>query len=494
MPAPATLWISSAVPAYLRQLIQLSTIPLVTNPGNATVRLDVSAGGDSSTTWVYALVAPFPTVIDAVTMDDIRRAWTGDVGGPFGGKPFRMDEATLAAFTSVWGAPAPRSVYVVPADRLLDLTWTERPIWAIVPFEALEPRWKVLSVDGQSPIHKDFDPASYPLKISFSFQPAAFPLPTTNRDPSRFTVLAMTGVTALVRGTADRMEKNGILYPDVNIRDILRGADVTHISNEVSFDPNCPTPNVYSSSLRFCSNPRYISLLEDVGTKVVELTGNHLLDYGPTDLLNTLQMYDQRGWSYYGGGKDLVDAQKFITIDDHGNKLAFLGCNPAGPPSDWATATNPGSARCDYAAMESNITLLRSAGYLPIVTLQYNEYTTPIPTDYEQKDFRNLAAAGAVIVSGSQAHLPQAMEFYNGTFIHYGLGNLFFDQMSIPLPNGQRSTDSRNEFVDRCAFYSGKLISLELLSFRLEDYSQPRPMTPAEREQFLKYIFGSSGW
>ena len=88
-----------------------------------------------------------------------------------------------------------------------------RPSWALIPFEALEPRWKVLSVDGQSPVHNDFDLASYPLKVAFSLQPAVFNLPPTNRDPHKLTVLAMTGATALVRGTADRMVKNGVLYP-----------------------------------------------------------------------------------------------------------------------------------------------------------------------------------------------------------------------------------------------------------------------------------------
>ncbi len=99
------------------------------------------------------------------------------------------------------------------ADQLVDSAWADRPAWAIVPFEALEPRWKVLSVDGQSPVHNDFDPTAYPLKIAFSLQPAAFSLPPSNRDPDKLTVLAMTGTTALVRGTADRMEKNGVLYP-----------------------------------------------------------------------------------------------------------------------------------------------------------------------------------------------------------------------------------------------------------------------------------------
>ncbi len=445
-------------------------------------------------TWIYALVAPFPTLVDGVTMDDIRRAWTGGIAGPFNGKPFRTDPATLAAFTAIWGPPAPRAVYTAAADRLLDLTWTERPIWVIVPFESLEPRWKVLTIDGQSPIQKDFNPSTYPLKVSFSLQPAAFTLPSSNRDPSKLTVLVMTGTTALVRGTADRMETKGLLYPDQNIRDVLRSADLVHISNEVSFDPNCPTPDPFTLSLRFCSNPRYIALLEDIGTKIVELTGNHLLDYGPTDLLNTLAMYNQQGWYHYGGGKDLADAVNPVLLVDHGNKLAFLGCNPAGPATDWATETSPGSAPCDFLKMRALITTLRSQGYLPIVTMQYNEYYFEAPTLTEQSDFQNLAEAGAVIVSGSQAHVAQAMAFDNGTFIHYGLGNLFFDQMVVQMPNGQMTTDTRREFVDRHVFYDGKYISVELLTYMLEDFSQPRPMTPDERSQLLQEIFKAAGW
>jgi hypothetical protein len=492
-PPPAALWISPAVPATLRQVALSSGIPIASDQAAATLHLDATTGAGSAT-WIYALVSPFPTLIEGVSYDDIRHTWTGGTGGPFGGKPFRMDAATLAAFTAVWGPPAPRSVYVVPAERLIDLTWTERPIWSIVPFEALEPRWKVLTVDGQSPIHKDFDPAKYPLKVTFTVQPAAFQLPSTNRDPAKLTVLVMTGVTALVRGTADRMERKGILYPGQQIRDVLRAADLTHISNEVPFYAGCPTPNPYTSSLRFCSDPRYIALLEDIGTKIVELTGNHMQDYGSAALSTTLDMYTQRGWTYYGGGKDLADAQKYALVEDHGNKLAFLGCNPAGPPVDWATATSPGSAPCDYDQMRATIGLLRSAGYLPVVTLQYNEYYMTNPTSYERKDFRSLAEAGAIIVSGSQAHVPQIMEFDNGSFVHYGLGNLFFDQMSYLLPSGQRIPDTRYEFVDRHIIYDGKYLGVELLTYMLEDYAQPRPMTTTERNEFLTGIFTAAGW
>jgi len=493
------LWISPAVPYYLRQFALTAGLPLVATRDTATTLLDVlepqpSTPDPQAATWVYALVTPFPTITDGVSLADVQNAWAGAGTGPFAGRPLWMDEPTLAAFTAVWGAPAPGSVCVAPADELAASAWANRPAWAILPFEALEPRWKVLSVDGQSPIHNDFDANAYPLKVAFDLQPATFPLPSTNRDPSKLTVLAMTGVTALVRGTADRMETHGVLYPGEEVRDVLRAADITHISNEIPFYENCPTPDPWTDSLQFCSDPRYIALLEDVGTDVVELTGNHLLDYGPAPALTTIDMYDQLGWKYFGGGRDLQSSLQPALVEHNGNKLAFLGCNFAGPPSDWATDSRPGSTPCDFDTLTSEIASLREDGYLPIMTFQYNEYYQPEPTAYEEDDFRQMAEAGAVIVSGSQSHVPAAMEFDNGSFIHYGLGNLFFDQMSHLMPDGSLIYDTRNIFIDRHVFYDGRYLGTELLTYLLEDYSRPRLMTEQERAKFLQYIFAAAGW
>jgi hypothetical protein len=486
---PASLWISPAVPQALRQDALLSDVPILALPDTATAYLDILSPSPytyPTSLWIYALVTPFPTTTDEVSLADLQHSWAGTPSGPFAGRPLWMDAPTLAAFTELWGAPAAGVVQVQAASRLADSVWAARPAWAIVPFEALEPRWKVLSVDGQSPVHNDFDPAVYPLKITFSLEPGIFTLPPGNRDPGKLTVLAMTGTTALTRATADRMELHGVLYPGEEIRSVLRAADLTHVSNEVSFDPDCPTPNPWTASMQFCSNPRYIALLQDVGVDIVELTGNHLLDYGPADFLTTLDMYSRLGWSYYGGGRDLQAALKPALLENHGNKLAFVGCNFAGPPHDWATAVRPGSAPCDLDNLAAEIASLHDQGYLPIMTFQYSEYYQPNPTPEEEANFRRMADAGAVIVSGSQAHEPASMEFHNGVFIHYGLGNLFFDQMF--------SLETREDFVDRHVFYDGKYISSELLTYIIEDYARPRPMTASERTQFLQHIFSVAGW
>ncbi len=496
-PASPLLWVSPAIPDMLRQLALDSGLSLVETADAATARLETlppEPSNHPTSAWIYALVTPFPTTTDDVTLLDIQNSWAGAPSGPFAGRPLWMEESTLAAFTALWGEPASGSVQVAPAEQLVDSAWGDRPSWAVVPFEALEPRWKVLTVDGQSPVHNDFNPALYPLKITFSLEPAVFPIPPTNRDANKLTVLAMTGVTALVRATADQMEKKGLLYPGEAIRDMLRAADLTHVSNEISFAENCPTPDPWTDSLIFCSDPRYIALLEDVGVDIVELTGNHMLDYGPADMLMTLDMYDQRGWKYFGGGRDLQTSLQPALIDHNGNKLAFIGCNYAGPPSDWATDTRPGSTPCDFEVIKAEVTRLRSQGYLPIMTFQYNEYYQPEPTIEEEADFRQMAEAGAVIVSGSQAHVPAAMEFNEGAFIHYGLGNLFFDQMSHLMPDGSLIYDTRNVFVDRHIFYAGRYINTELLTYIIEDYARPRPMTDSERVKLLDTIFSAGGW
>jgi poly-gamma-glutamate synthesis protein (capsule biosynthesis protein) len=121
-----------------------------------------------------------------------------------------------------------------------------------------------------------------------------------------------------------------------------------------------------------------------------------------------------------------------------------------------------------------------------IFTFQYLETEEYAPTGQQRVDFRAMVDAGARIVSGSQAHQPQAIEFYKNGFIHYGLGNLFFDQMY--------SVAVRQQFADRHIIYRGRHISTELLTFMLEDYSQPRLMSATERRDLLKAVFKASGW
>jgi poly-gamma-glutamate synthesis protein (capsule biosynthesis protein) len=230
-----------------------------------------------------------------------------------------------------------------------------------------------------------------------------------------------------------------------------------------------------------------MALLEDVGTDIVELTGDHFQDWGEEAMFFTLELYRERGWPYYGGGADLEEGRRAVTLEHNGNRLAFIGCNGKGGGFAQAGPGRPGAVKCDVDWMHAEIARLRQEGYLPIVTFQHFEYYTYKAQPDQVRDFRGMAEAGAVIVSGSQAHQPQGMEFENGALIHYGLGNLFFDQYDV-------SPATRQAFIDRHIFYDGRYIGTELLTIMFVDYARPRPMTEDERDELLKATFNASGW
>jgi hypothetical protein len=496
----ASIW----VPPYLSETLGGALDdPLrglfVSDAEMASIRLEVGEGNLVSQ-WLYALVTPFPSTVQGVAGADLILRWQGGPVNlyPFGNQPLLMDQNTYDMFSAWWGLAAPAAnVQVMAKHELIDYAWTHQPALAILPFESLDPRWKVLAVDGLSPIRRDFELGNYPLKIPISLYSDApelvaliksnFEIPSSNLDPQRMTILAMTGVTALVRATAYEMEQQGMTYPAQDIRDWLRNTDITHISNEVPFAVDCPYPDPVQADVRFCSGDHTIQLLEDVGTDVVELTGDHFQDWGTDAMFHTLDLYRERGWRYYGGGADLAEGQKALLIENNTNQIAFIGCNAKGGPFAQASETEPGAAACDLDWMEQEISRLTQEGYLVIATFQHHEYYTYAAQPDQQRDFRQMAEAGASIVSGSQAHQPQGMEFLNGSFIHYGLGNLFFDQYGL-------CEACRQGLIDHHVFYDGRYISTELLPIQFVDYARSRPMTFEEANDFFQVLFLASGW
>ncbi len=451
--------------------------------------------------WIYALVAPFPTVVDGVTLAELRDVWDNRTVEGETPRNLYLSAQTLEAFSAVWDRPKGSNVRTANRLEIVDLAWADPGSLAIVPFEEIRPRWKVLQVDGLTPLDRQLDIEQYSLKVKFNWSPTTgvdtallFPppgLPATNREPEKITTLVMTGTTALARYTAAKMEEHGVDYPLGDIAGWLQSADITHISNEVSFYSDCPPALPARKEARFCSDPRYIELLVDAGADVIELTGNHTMDWGSEPFVYSLELYRERGFKVYGGGMTLAEARQPLLIEQGGTRLAFIGCNTSGPENVWATDRTPGAAKCDMDWLTEEIRRLSSEGFLSVVTFQHYEVDDYQPMNLTRQDFQKAAEAGAVIVSGSQAHFPQGFAFstdpdgIGDSYIHYGLGNLFFDQMF---------TGYRREFIDRHVFYDGRYLGVELLTAMLEDYARPRPMTAEERAQMLGDYFDASGW
>lgn len=394
-----------------------------------------------------------------------------------------LDETTAAALRQLGISLSPQTA-VVPDDALLNTLWRDRTRFTLLAFDRLSPRYRVLSLALDAS-----DTPAHPLDLLDSgaeIYPFAFRDGPPNFFPDRLTRLLLSGVTALTRNTRTALDRLGVPAAASGIQAYTARVDFFHTSNEVSFSPGCPQSDEPPLGA-FCSKQDHFELFDRLGLDIVELTGNHNNDYGFSAYLDTLAWYRERGIQTVGGGEDLNQAQQPLALEHHGNRIIMVACNWAGPYYALASATRPGAAPCDWNWFRAHLPALASDSDLLVVTVQHQEFEEYLPTPQQRQDFRGLADLGADVVIGTQAHKPQTMEFYTtarGTqaFLHYGLGNLFFDQ---PFWGNMRF------FMDQLFIYDGRLLGLDLFTGIIDDLARPRPMTADEQFNFLAFMFNA---
>ena len=505
---PVKLYLSNkAPPEWIDAINKFDNIALVDSEETATLRMVTGTDHEGMNTlaafeMVFAAAVPFFTIDDGIDADTLRSLWTGG-NGESKSDVILVTTESKSLLSGIWGEPGDQ-VIISEASEMLEVAEANPSSIAVIPFEQISPQWKILKIDGVSPLDKPFNQDKYPLIVTFrlvtEFEVTSEldglaarlreQIPASNRDESKMTVLVMTGTTAITRGVAYKVTINDAEYPIAEVKDWFLDADFRHVSNESPFVEDCPPPDPYASSLVFCTAPEMIEVLENIGVNIVELSGNHIKDYLEENLLYTLSLYEERDWAYYAAGRNADTARQPVLLEHNGNKLAFIGCNAVGPSSVWAREDRAGAAECDLEYLTQTIADLKDNGYVVVATFQHEELAKQDGAAavymYAEKisgDFKEVAEAGASIVQGSQAHYPMGFEFVGDSFIHYGLGNFLFDQMWDP---------NRNEFIDRHIIYDGKYINTELLTAYLMDWSQPTPMDQESRERFLEEIFNAS--
>ncbi len=481
--------------------------------GEADLILDPAYQPDAPLAWerIFVPVDRMSSVLEGISMGELRDVWAG-IGRSANFTSIYPALEIMPELIALLGEPGP-DVKPQPAADVEGAVWGDRMGLGIMPFEALTVRLRAVKLDGASPTDNRFVSTAWPL-ASRAWLVAQTPagteaaarlsgeLPITNRHADRLTVLVMTGVTAMARNSAVAIERSGDYgFLARQVGPELAAADLTIISNEIPFVPGCVADNTLNN-LILCSKPEYFLNLELSGVDAVGLSGNHQNDFGYENMLWTLAFYREKGIPYYGGGKNAEEARRPLILEHNGNRLAFLAANQWGPEryyshgakgevSSWAGPDNPGSARFDLDTMIADIQAVKPQVDLVFAEVQHTEFndagdyqTEPIPL--QEKDFRALSDAGADVVTGVQAHAPQAVEIRDGRLILYGLGNLYFDQTW--------SWPTRTGLVARHTIYEGRLINTELLVTVIETNFQLRWATPQERMSVLRSVFDVSRW
>lgn len=292
--------------------------------------------------------------------------------------------------------------------------------------------------------------------------------------------LIAVGDIMLSRNVAAKIKaKKDPYYPFLKTRDLLQSADISFGNLE---GPLTPGREVKTGEMRFRADPALARVLKDVGFDVLSLANNHLPDYGAKGIATTLEALEKSGIAYAGAGMNATDARRSAIIEANGIRLSFLAYNDTDvvPPSYGAGEKRAGTAFMDIKTLKQDVAEAKRSSDLVIVSMHSGAEYTHKPNKRQIAFAHAAIDAGAALVIGHHPHVIQPTEKYKDGFIIYSLGNFVFDQMW--------SRETREGLMMKITLTKDGVRALEPMPILIEDYSQPRLMTEAERARIEKLL------
>ena len=194
-------------------------------------------------------------------------------------------------------------------------------------------------------------------------------------------------------------------------------------------------------AVHYRMNPANARCLTVVRPDACVLANNHVLDFGPSGLAESLRALSRSGIPFVGAGLDAREAQRPAVSDLAGGGrvvMVAVGLKTSGVPPHWAaTADRPGVAYVGDLSERSAVDLAdrvmtsKRSGDVTVVSLHWgSNWGYDVDTDQVRFAHRLIDAA-VDVVYGHSSHHPRSIEVYRGRLILYGCGDLVNDYEGI---------------------------------------------------------------
>ncbi len=206
-----------------------------------------------------------------------------------------------------------------------------------------------------------------------------------------------------------KKQDGDINFPFRNVTDILHADDLTMVNFEGTLTTAGRNPDKRNNDFLFRADPSYASMLPNGGVDTVSLENNHVLDMGQEGLAETKRVLTEAGIPYAS-----EDEPAILTVK--GVKIGSLAYQTFGGRHDELIEKVPG-----------DIQALRDQGcQIVIVSYHWGAEKDYAPNSNQVRLGRATIDAGADLVVGHHSHRINPIEYYNGRYICYSLGNFSF--------------------------------------------------------------------
>jgi len=229
----------------------------------------------------------------------------------------------------------------------------------------------------------------------------------------------------------------------------------------------------------FRAKPEYVKILLDGGVDIVTIANNHIYDYGPVGLKDTIQKLAQNNIHYIGAGRNINEAQHPVIFYIKNKKIAYFAFYGTHKHSDShpATKDSAGTALRRLSLIKEGITKFRDKVDFIIVNFHWGIEKADHPGKDQIFFAHKVIDYGADIIVGHHPHVLQGIEKYNGKIIAYSLGNFIFGG------NSRKTYSTAILQID----ISGNNIDASVIPIKV-NYWQPYRLDGPEGAEVVKFI------
>ncbi len=191
--------------------------------------------------------------------------------------------------------------------------------------------------------------------------------------------------------------------------------------------PITDQPRVAPDKLTLRGSPFAIDAIQFASFDCVTIANNHMMDFGATGLLQTMERLDSAGISHVGAGRNLNEATSPEIFEQNGQRVGVLACCDVEQDSPlYASNTDVGVAPYSEDRWFQDIRNLRDHVDWLVVQMHWGFELSQIPAIAQRSLARRMAESGVDVVLGHHPHVLQPVERIGNTFVAYSLGDFLF--------------------------------------------------------------------
>ena len=234
----------------------------------------------------------------------------------------------------------------------------------------------------------------------------------------------------LIGGEAqDVLEREGYDYAFGGIRHLLDDSDlvVANLEGPVTerAEPGAKH-DIGRKRYWYRAHPDSLDAMRRAGIRVVSLANNHVLDYGPEGLLDTIDALDARGFEHCGAGRNRAAARRPVQVEVRGLTFSFSSAMQRYDiyvaEQVYAGRDRPGPARLSPQRLSQDLKRGESHRGVRVVLAHWGRNYRPV-NGRQIRLASGIVDAGADLIVGHHPHVPQPLRLVRGVPVAYSLGN-----------------------------------------------------------------------